>query len=238
MRLKQNNQQLIFDGGSPARVSRFFSLDVNLAALAREIDQDPIIHEALEAHWGLRLIRQEPWECLASFILSAYNNIVRLTGMLDTLAERYGETGRFPTPERLARVSEKELRGCGLGYRAPYLKAAAQMAASGKADLQKWKTLEDDALREALLEIPGIGEKVVECVMLFGYGRDSAFPVDVWINRAMRRWYFRNRQVPDKKIRVFARKHFGPRCGWAQQYLYHFARWSARSDRATISSNR
>ncbi len=170
-------------------------------------------------------------------------------------------TPRFPTAERLAGVSENELRACGLGYRAPYLKAAARMHASGRIDPEKLKGLEDDALREALMEIPGIGQKVAECVMLFGYGRESAFPVDVWIARCMRRWYFRNRKVPDRKIREFARKHFGPYCGWAQQYLFHYSRklgregvnqvivprsaresastsWSGRKERPTISSGR
>jgi N-glycosylase/DNA lyase len=101
----------------------------------------------------------------------------------------------------------------------------ARKVASGEVDLEKLRTLEDEELRRALLSLPGIGEKVVECVMLFAYGLSAAFPVDVWIGRAMRGWYFRRRKVSDKKIREFARKYFGPYCGWAQQYLYCFARW-------------
>ena len=115
-----------------------------------------------------------------------------------------------------------------MGYRAPYLRGMAQKVASGQVDLEKLRDLEDEPLRRALLSLPGIGEKVVECVMLFAYGRGSAFPVDVWIGRAMREWYFRRRKTSDKKIREFARKHFGPRCGWAQQYLYCLARWRSR----------
>ena len=283
-RVSQMGESLLFGGVETEELRRFFSLNQDFTDIVDGIDVDPLIHDALKAHWGLRVIRQDPWESTAGFILSAFNNIVRLTGMLDTLAVRYGERAagepwplkaigglsghgsegergptfsadglagagkrpekvtapllhKFPTPERLARVSEKDLRACGLGYRAPYLKAAARMYASGKIDPEKLKGLEDDALREALMEIPGIGEKVAECVMLFGYGRESAFPVDVWISRVMRRWYFRNRKIPDKKIREFARKHFGPYCGWAQQYLFHYAR-SARSERATTSSDR
>ena len=127
---------------------------------------------------------------------------------------------RFPRPEKLAKVSERALRACGLGYRAPYLKAAARAVATGEAPLEEWQSLEDEPLRRALLGLPGIGEKVAECVMLFAYGRASAFPVDVWIGRAMRRWYYRGRKVSDRRIRRFARKRFGPYCGWAQQYLY------------------
>ncbi|MBI3318515.1 MAG: N-glycosylase, partial [Candidatus Omnitrophica bacterium] len=196
-------------------------------------------------HGGLRIIRQEPWECLASFILSSFNNIPRLTGMLDRLAVRFGELAippigtthdakgtpgilsvsyRFPKAEMLAEASERTLRRLGLGFRAPYLKGAARAIASGQIDLRRLQGLDDEALRRALLEVPGVGEKVVECVMLFGYERSSAFPVDVWIGRFMRKKYFRGRKVTDRQIREFAREHFGPHCGWAQQFLYCAAR--------------
>ncbi|MBI3615816.1 MAG: hypothetical protein HY211_04785 [Candidatus Omnitrophica bacterium] len=280
----QQDSALIFQGSSTSAVERFFSLDVDLKEIARRIDVDENIHAAIQNHWGLRLIRQDPWECLASFILSAYNNIPRLTGILDRLAERFGELSgtplgvgirrrarptqrvglrsflrprsspamelagdtvpararnglltpspdrgsaslhRFPTAEKLAGMSERVLRNCGLGFRAPYLRAAARAVAQGIVDLERLRTLEDESLREALLTIPGVGEKVAECVMLFAYGRASAFPVDVWIGRAMRAWYFRGRKVTDRRIREFARRHFGPPCGWAQQYLYCLAR--------------
>ncbi len=299
-RVRQQGGTLSVTGASPEAVGHFFSLDADLPAIARRIDVDPVIHGALRDHAGLRIIRQEPWECAAAFILSAFNNIARLTGMLDRLAAEYGEpvaafgwagvsdaltseavppkaagrTGaqrwkrrqsalpgsrnyildlrgsaaerrapsrgwprrespvqpeatighRFPRPEAIARASERALRACGLGYRAPYLKEAAEAVASGRADLRAWARLEDGALRERLLELPGVGEKVAECVMLFGYGRAAAFPVDVWIARAMRAWYFRGRRVTDRRIREFARAHFGPECGWAQQYLYCRAR--------------
>ena len=240
--ISQQGSQLSFQGTNVQAVERFFSLDQDLPAIARDIDVDPIIHEALRRHWGVRLIRQDPWECLAGFILSSFNNIVRLTGMLNGLAERFGEPAalplgsgdsqthspilryRFPRARRLARVSERALRNCGLGFRAPYLKGAAQAMADGSADLERWRPLEDEALRRRLLTIPGVGEKVVECVMLFSFGRESAFPVDVWIGRAMRAWYFKHRRVTDRQIREFALKHFGPHCGWAQQVLYCQAR--------------
>lgn len=200
-------------------------MDADLKAIIRQIDQDDWIHEAIHRHRGLRVMRQDPWECLTGFILSSFNNIPRLTGMLNVLADRFGEEGRFPGPESLARVSERVLRHCGLGFRAPYIRQAAQAVASGRIDLEKLYELEDGALREALLAIPGVGEKVVECVMLFAYQRFSAFPVDVWIGRVMRQRYFpRRRKVTDTQIREFARAHFGPLCGWAQQYLYCLAR--------------
>ncbi len=223
VRVHQRNSTLAFEGATPHAIRHFFCLDLSLPSIARSIDVDPIIHQALQTHWGLRLIRQDSWECLASFILSSFNNIPRITGMIERLCIHFGEPA-FPKPEVLAKVPERVLRNLGLGFRAPYLKAAAQAVASGKADLEGWNALEDEALRQSLLSIPGVGEKVVECVMLFAYGRTAAFPVDVWIGRAMRRRYFRSRKVSDRKIREFARKHFGPHCGWAQQYLYCYAR--------------
>ena len=277
VRVTQRGGRLRVDGVPHQQARHFFALDVDLPGMTRRFDVDPVIHSALRQYPGLRVIRQDPWECTASFLLSAFNNIVRLTGMLNQLSQcfgrlpgrrdrkgarnptevprstsaslvpryRAGHHGRsasdallalpargglacepFPRPEAIAQASEKALRACGLGYRAPYLKAVAQKVASGAADLEKWQGLEDDALREKLLALPGIGEKVAECILLFGYGRGSAFPVDVWIGRVMRNWYFkRRRKVSDRKIREFALKHFGPDCGWAQQYLFCLARW-------------
>ena len=229
VRIAQKGDSLICPGIPFSQVQRFFSLDVDLQIVTSRIDVDPVIHAALKSHSGLRVIRQDPWECLVSFILSAFNNIPRLTGMLERLALRFGEPAslryRFPRAERLMRVSERVLRNCGLGFRAPYLKAAAEAVAGGAADLQGWRRFDDERLRAALCSIPGVGEKVAECVMLFSYERGSAFPVDVWIGRAMRAWYFRRRKkVTDREIRLFARKYFGPYCGWAQQYLYCYAR--------------
>ncbi len=222
--MTQQGQQVTVRGVSAEHVSHFFALDSDLKEIARQIDVDPVIHAALQRYRGLRIIRQDPWECTASFILSSFNNILRLTGMIETLSLRFGDQGVFPRPEALAKVSERVLRNCGLGFRAPYLKTAAQAVASGSAPLEDCRRLEDDELRRSLCKIPGVGEKVVECILLFAYGRAAAFPVDVWIGRSMRAWYFRNRKVTDRQLREFARKHFGPYCGWAQQYLYCTAR--------------
>ena len=262
VRIAQRGAVLSVQGASAEAVRDFFSLAVDLKTVAAQIDRDAFIHGALERFRGLRVIRQSPWECAASFLLSSCNNIPRLTGMIDRLCARYGPSvtgpvveGRsppsvlgpsassgpagaaakaspsappvtcgFPPPEIVAKVSERALRNLGLGYRAPHLRAAAQAVASGRADLERWRGMEEEELRRALQTIPGVGEKVAECVLLFAYGRCAAFPVDVWIGRVMRGRYFRGRNVPDRKIRSFARRYFGPWCGWAQQYLYCAAR--------------
>lgn len=235
MNVSQAGTSLSFSGAALGKVRDFFALDFDVAGMTQEIGVDPLIRQAIRSHSGLRIIRQDPWECTIGFVLSAYNNIVRLTGMVNKLSARFSDAPEpnlawrpFPSAEVLARVPERTLRACGLGFRAPYVRQAAQMVAGGEADLEGWRKLDDDALRAALITLPGVGEKVAECIMLFAYQRYSAFPVDVWIGRAMRAWYFPRRKVADRDIRAFARKHFGPNCGWAQQYLYCYARNAGR----------
>jgi N-glycosylase/DNA lyase len=117
------------------------------------------------------------------------------------------------------------LRGCALGYRAKNLRATAERVASGAADLEAWRELEDDDLRERLCALPGVGAKVANCVMLFGYERLRAFPIDVWIERVLKEKYFpRARKVTAARLRLFCDRYFGAHGGYAQQYLFHHAR--------------
>lgn len=233
--LTQHGDLLAVQGGPPALVTRYFRLDEDPSAPLASVDVDPLIHQALAATRGIRIIRQEPWECLGSFICASFNNIVRITGMLERLCRTYGRPvadqgeiwSAFPTPAVLARADGADLRRLGFGYRAPYLIRAAQQVASGEVDLTRIGRLPYAEQREQLLAVEGVGEKVVECVLLFGFGQWEAFPVDVWIGRVMRRAYFRSRRVSDRQIRQFARCHFGPCCGLAQQALYHAARTGA-----------
>jgi N-glycosylase/DNA lyase len=150
-----------------------------------------------------------------------------------TLRTRYGRRQRildwevhsFPTPSRIAKLSEQDLRACALGYRAKNLLATARLVASGKADLEQWKRLSDEELRAALCELPGVGAKVANCVMLFAYERLRAFPIDVWIERVLKQQYFpRKRKVTATQLRAFCESYFGQHGGYAQQYLFHHAR--------------
>lgn len=213
-------------------VTRYFRLDESHAPRLASVDVDPMIHAALAATRGVRILRQDPWECLASFICATFNNIKRIEGMIDRLCRMYGRPlahrgeihFAFPDAATLARADAGALRRLGFGYRAPHLVRAAQQVDSGDVDLGRIVRLPYPDAREALLQVEGVGEKVVECVLLFGFGHWEAFPVDVWISRVMRRCYFRGRRVPDRRIREFARRHFGPACGLAQQALFHAAR--------------
>ena len=135
----------------------------------------------------------------------------------------------FPSPEALARTTERELRKCGLGYRANNLLATAKHVASGEADLDSWRALSERQLRERLCELPGVGMKVANCVMLFAYERIAAFPVDVWIERVLRESYFvRGRKVTSKAMAEFVSNYFGAHGGYAQQYLFHYARMTGK----------
>jgi N-glycosylase/DNA lyase len=145
----------------------------------------------------------------------------------------------FPSPAHLAKSSEKELRECALGYRAKNLLATARLVRSGAADLDAWAALSDVDLRERLCELPGVGAKVANCVMLFAYERLRAFPIDVWIERVLKEKYFpRKRKVTPQRLRAFSESYFGKHGGYAQQYLFHHARIASRQRGAAKDSSR
>jgi len=155
---------------------------------------------------------------------------VQIRQIVALLCERFGEPtlgagpACFPTPQRLAAASEAELRACKMGFRAPGLLAAACAIADGKLDLESLRQLNYTEARTELMKLRGVGGKIADCVLLFAYGFDSAFPVDVWIERALQELYFPRRRASDKRLRKFAATHFGPHAGYAQQYLFHYMR--------------
>jgi len=232
----------------------FLQTETDLVAVLKTFPGDEPMQRAVAACRGLRLLRQEPWECLASFILSSTKQIVQIRQIIALLCERFGEPlaplvrnaglrpgelvnetiapGRrpalqnrsFPSPHRLAALTETELRACKMGFRAPHLLNAARQIAAGKLDLEKIRGLPLAEARSELMKLRGVGGKIADCILLFAYGFDSAFPVDVWVERALRQLYFPQRRVSEKKLRHFAVTHFGPRAGYAQQYLFHYIR--------------
>lgn len=209
----------------------YFDLSRDYAAMRAAVDpEDAFLRRALEYGRGIRILRQEPWETLVSFIISQRKNIPAIQRSVETLSERYGEPidtedGRyfaFPTAQRLSGLDERCFLDCSLGYRAKYVQAAAQMAACGALDLDGAAALTDDALREALLCVPGVGEKVAGCVMLFGYHRLGCFPRDVWINRVVEREY----------DGAFPLERYPDTAGVLQQYLFYYARSAAYAEQA------
>jgi N-glycosylase/DNA lyase len=130
----------------------------------------------------------------------------------------------FPSPEKIARLTEADLRACKMGFRAPHLLAAARQIAGGQFDLERLRHLPQTEAREELMKLRGVGRKIADCALLFAYGFDGAFPVDVWVERALRELYFPRRRVSAKQLQHFAATHFGPHAGYAQQYLFHYMR--------------
>jgi N-glycosylase/DNA lyase len=146
--------------------------------------------------------------------------------------------GSFPTVERLAAASEAELRECKLGFRAPYLSGTARKLAAGELDLSRLGELPLEEARAALLTLPGVGIKIADCVLLFAYGFQKAFPVDVWITKALQQLYFPKRGAKLPRLRHFSRSHFGPYSGYAQQYLFHYMRTRRNPDRANLNEKK
>ena len=214
-------------------VAYYFALDHPLSQICAAFPRDPAMRAARDFCRGLRIIRQPRWECLATFITSSMKQVAHIRQISHTLRKRYGERRQvldrevhaFPSPARIAGLTEQELRRCALGYRAKNLLATARLVASGEANLQQWNSLPDETLRAHLCELPGVGAKVANCVMLFAYERLRAFPIDVWIERVLKQRYFpRKRKVTAQQLRAFCETYFGEHGGYAQQYLFHHAR--------------
>ena len=209
-----------------------------VAGIEAALVEDGVLAGILPHTRGIAILAQDPWEVLISFIISANNNIPKITQSIERLARAFGEPLRdgmhaFPAPARLAAARPRTLAACLLGYRAPYVRAAARMVADGDLDLDHLRRLPFEAVRERLLEVPGVGEKVADCILLFGLDRTAAFPVDVWVTRAVERLYFRGRPLTPKQIQAFARARFGPLAGYAQQHLFAYARAHLRDARTS-----
>jgi N-glycosylase/DNA lyase len=224
-------------------IAHYFALDHPLAEICESFPKDPIMNAARDFCRGLRIIRQPKWECLATFICSSMKQVAHIRQISLALRNRFGERRKigsrvmytFPSPLRIARASENQLRECKLGYRAKDMRATAQRVSSGECDLESWSALSDGDLRNNLCELPGVGAKIANCVMLFAYERLRAFPIDVWIERVLRQHYFpRRKKMTAQQLREFSETYFGEHGGYAQQYLFHYARLNGTRNNLTV----
>jgi N-glycosylase/DNA lyase len=241
--VEQEGSLLRVTPGAQARASRYFALDHPLPEVYASFPADDHMGAALAACRGLRIIRQPLWECLATFITSALKQVAHIGQISHLLRRRFGERVgtvegldlyAYPTAERLAALEEPDLRACGLGFRARTLLATARQLATGGAagELEAIRLLEREAALKALRGFAGVGTKVANCVLLFGYERLDAFPIDVWIERVLRERYFRGkRKVTIRRLETFSQTYFGAYAGYAQQYLFHHARTGERPRR-------
>jgi len=243
VRLRQEAGRIRAEAAEPvgdwAWLRHYLQLDVNIGKIFETFPQDEPMQSSVQSCAGLRLLRQEPWECLASFICSSTKQIVQIQQIIALLCRRFGDpvavpeghepVHSFPSFGRMAGLAESDLRECKLGFRAPYLLNSARKLRDGEVDLSALHGVALDEARAQLLQLPGVGLKIADCVLLFGYGFQQAFPVDVWIMRALRQLYFPKRRVKLPRLRRFSQTHFGPHSGYAQQYLFHYMRTKGRA---------
>lgn len=208
----------------------YFDLNTDYRAIQAHLSRDAVMRRAISAGRGIRLLVQEAFETLISFIISANNNIPRIKGIIARLCEAFGapapfEGGTvyaFPTAETLTRLTRADLAPLRAGFRDKYILDAAQKAASGAVDFDAVYAMDYAAAKRELKKVMGVGDKVADCVLLFGFQKYDAFPVDVWVRRVLEYCY------PDGAHRsdaaAFARERFGPYGGFAQQYLFYYAR--------------
>ena len=233
MYVEQRGEELLVPKGAEKLAHHYFALDHPLAEICASFPEDPAMRAAQDFCRGMRIIRQPAWECIATFITSSMKQVAHIAQISHTLRRRYGrkvvwnghELFAYPTPEALAALEEEDLRACALGYRAKNLLGSARMIARGEVNLEAIAQMDDDAARVELCRLPGVGEKVANCALLFGFERVRAFPIDVWIERVLREIYFpRKRRVTAGRLRDFSETYFGEYGGYAQQYLFHHAR--------------
>jgi len=229
-------------------IANYFRLDDDLPLILSNIEKDQHIRKAILHSRGLRLIRQKPWECLISYVCATCKNIPAIENMIHNLAKKFGEKIRadhhnfytFPQPHDLAEASLQELKECKLGYRAQYVLNTSRTICKNEFNLEALRTMDYENAKPELLQLPGVGQKVADCVLLFSLDKLEAFPVDVWIKRIILQSYSKHFEKPfiDKilkrtslapheyrKINSFGREYFGELAGYAQEYLFQYKRF-------------
>ncbi len=222
-----------------AMLRDYFRLDDDIDAIYSDINRDDRVAAMVSKYPGLRILRTEPWECLVAFICSANNNIARIHQLMERMSDDFGNpltlNGQtrhtFPSPADLAEAGEGELRRLGLGFRAPYVYGASRAVLEGSLDLPALARMPYAEAKAALMEIKGIGSKIADCIAVFSLDKLEAFPIDVWIRRALAEWYFPDQKPPpDRVLLEWAQEHFGRYGGYAQQYLFHGQRLRKKSE--------
>jgi len=237
-RVKQDGNALLFEGALKKEIAHYFALDEDITTISKRISRnDPVLSKAVKEFRGLRLLRQDPWICVVSFVCSAFSNIPRIERKLHNLRTEYGRTTElhdhvihlFPSPQSLGSASLSDLRACGLGFRDGYVKELGERMQH--FDVARLRKENYENAKAALMESAGIGEKVADCICLFSLDKHEAFPIDVWIARVMAKLYgkeiramFPKTKFSYKDIQTFARAKWDGDAGYAQAFLYMYAR--------------
>lgn len=244
LNVKKEDKRIIFNGicenSIISVVNDYFDFDTNYKNIKEKLSGiDEYLKESIEFGSGIRILNQDLWETIISFIISANNNIPRIKGIIERISKKYGdkiewnnkEYYTFPTPESLSKVAVEDLRALGLGFRDVRVYKTTKMILNNEVSLQELIEEKDaDILREKLLTLPGVGPKVADCIMLFGLKKFEVFPIDVWVRRVMNDLYIKNEdetKVNKKEIEKLAKEKYDSLAGLAQQYLFYWKRETA-----------
>ncbi|MCL5430142.1 MAG: hypothetical protein M1504_01535 [Candidatus Marsarchaeota archaeon] len=220
-------------GYAKSDVTKRFRLNEGMEKVYEKINTDEFMERSIKEHLGMRVTLNDPWETTLCFIISQFNNIKRIRKITRAIVNTYGneikdDDGKtigmgFPSSSDLMRATEKELYGCGTGFRAKYIKSAAEYC-TNSLDLYKLNPNDYDKLMENLTSIDGVGEKVADCIALMGYGNMDAFPIDVWVKRTIENVYFKGKELKMRYIKEWAKERWKGYAGYAQQYVF----WGGR----------
>lgn len=217
---------------------RRFRLDYDMEKMYSAIQTDGFMKAAVKHYNGMRITINDPWETTLCYIVSQFNNVKKIRGTVLRVVQRFGteisdssgSIKSFPTSEELLAATERDFRECGAGFRAKYLKSAAEFC-TNNLNLYKLRNKDYDKLKESLMEIDGVGDKVADCIALLGYGKLEAFPIDVWVKRTLERVYFKGREKKIRYLHEFAEGRWGrEHLGYAQQYLFWMGRQMERQN--------
>jgi N-glycosylase/DNA lyase len=211
-------------------IRKYLRLDDHLEDIYADITQDANVASQVQLYPGLRVLRQEPWECLVAYICSANSNIETIHLNMERLSDTFGHAvalnghrrNTFPMPIDLAEAGEMELRKLKLGFRAPYVHRAAVAVVERRLDLDHLVNAPYEEAKVELMALRGIGDKIADCIALMSLEKMQAFPIDVWVRRALADWYFPSQKTPTNRVLLqWAQDYFGRYAGYANQYLFH-----------------
>ena len=241
IKVKQEENKIIFTGNSEKdfkdTINYYFDLNTNYTEYKNKLSNiDGFMEESIKFGDGIRILKQDLWECIISFIISANNNIPRIKKIIERISKEYGKEiefegniyYEFPTPEELSKASIEDLRALGTGFRDKRIFNTTKMILEKKVDLEKITKFESsEEMREELLKLDGVGPKVADCILLFSLKRLDVFPIDVWVRRVMNDLYIHNEieeKVNKQQLQKLAEEKFGNLAGMAQQYLFYWKR--------------
>ena len=226
--VEQAGPKLKFKNTTKAFLTKFFRLDDPYSKILKSISKDKHIKKAIKEYHGLRIIRQDPWECLISFICSSNSNIPKIKMNLSLMSSFFGkplkldsfESHAFPNPGSLTHFGK--LKDSKVGYRAEFIREANKNISNKELITIRGK--EYEYAKQRLIQIKGVGDKIADCVALFSLDKLNAFPVDVWVQRVMTKLYFEGEERSKQEIAEFGREYFGEYAGYANQFLFYYAR--------------